>query len=1264
MEFCILGPLEARAESGAASLGAAKQRALLAILLLHPNEVVSRDRLIDELWGASQPATAANAIQVYVAQVRKALEPGRQRNSPSSVLLTRPGGYQLRVEPGALDAERFEDLLVEGSSARAAGDPSTASTLLREALDLWRGPALADFTYEPFAQTEIARLDELRLSALEERLEADLALGNHATVVGELEALVRDHPLRERLRAQLMLALYRTGRQAEALEAYQDARRTLTEELGIVPGSQLQRLEGAILRQEDALDLPAEAEAESPPPSETPKPAPQRRKTVTVLVAARRPAAGLDPEALEPLDERYLARARRAIERHGGSVEGGFGDRMLAVFGIPLVHEDDALRAARAAVELPGGQAGIATGEVVTSQTESGTRRLVGEPLARARQLAESAPPGEVLLAEETRALLSDAARTEPAETADGPAWRLRKLAPQSPPLSGTPDVGIVGRASELSQLKAAFDRTARDGAVHLFTVLGAAGIGKTRLAEEFASQIAESAMVLAGRCVPYGEGITFWPLREMVGQLTANARLSQLVRGRGDADLIARRITEAVGQADAASTLEEIFWALRELFESLARERALVLVFEDVHWAEPTLLDFIEYVADRVRGVPLLLLCLARPELLEARPGWSGGKRNASSLFLEPLSEDESEQLIGALAAGLADATRTRVQETAEGNPLFLQQTVAMLAEQASVEGEVPIPPTIEAVLAARLDRLGPGERAVIERAAVVGKDFQEEAVAELVASDARPFTSRHLEALVGKELVDPVRARDNGRESFRFRHVLIQQSSYRAIPKRVRAELHERVAVWLEAKLGSKSPEYAELGGYHLEKTYRYRAELRSVGDADRDLAQRAAELLASEGRRAFGRGDMPASANLLQRAVSLLPADDRGRLQLLNDLGYALFEIGELERANAVLSEAIDRGRRGGDRAIEWTATVKLAHARMYTNPEEQDTDGLMRLATNAIEVLEELGDDLGMARALCLMSDAHWPRGEMTAAGDAAREAAEWARRAASRREEAWGLGALAFSLLHGPTPAEEAGRMTEQLVREAEGDLVLEANLAGFLAAQEAMTGRFDDARRHVAESCERLRDLGLRWQVGIQEMLAGYVELFAGDPVAAEVHMRRARESFVAIGDRWSLSTVSVDLPRPVYEQGRYDDAFSLVAEIDAVCCPADREWQMKRRGIHARLLARQGQIEDAERLARDAVAIASETDQLWFYADVLMDLAEVLRIAARFQEGADAAGQALQLYERKGILPAATRARALVAELEAAPQPGHSACY
>jgi DNA-binding SARP family transcriptional activator len=1252
MEFRVLGPLEVRRDSRPLTLGAAKQRAVLAILLLHANEVVSRDRLIDDLWGERPPESARNAIQVYVAQLRKVVEPERAQGRPGRVLLTRPGGYLLRVGPNALDAARFETLVADGSAARASGDPARASSLLHDSLSLWRGSPLADFTYEPFAQAEIARLEELRLAAIEERLEADLALGRHIAVVGELEGLVRDHPLRERLRCQLMLALYRSGRQAQALDVYQEARRTLIDELGIEAGPELRKLEGSILRQDQELDL-AQEPAERPPAADGAARAVERRKVVTILVGTRAPVTGLDPEAHRTRDERDLALARNAIERYGGVVEDVFGDQLMAVFGVPLVHEDDALRAARAALELPGGRIGIATGEVVTSHGESGERQLAGEPITLAVQLASAAPTGGVLLAAETRELLANAARAERVALTDGPAWRLVELVPRSPPLTRSPQALFVGREGELTRLREALAQAAAERRGRLFTILGEPGIGKTRLAEEFASEVGEDARVLAGRCVPYGDGITFWPLREIVARLTANVRLAELLDGNGYAAAVAERVTEAIGRGEASSGVAEIFRAFRTLFEAIARDRPLILVFEDVHWAEPTMLDLIDYLADRVRGSPVLLLCLARPELLEGRQDW--GKRDAGSLHLERLSAVESTRLIEERAAGIPEAIRTRVQETAEGNPLFLQQTVALLAERAVLDEEIPLPPTIQAVLAARLDRLGPGERAAIERAAVVGKEFAEDAVRELLPDDARPFASRHLHSLAARELLDPARALRLDGEAFRFRHVLIQQSAYRSIPKEMRAELHERVAAWLEANLETESPEYAEIGGYHLEQAYRYRAELDLVGDDDRELARRAATLLTTAGRRAFRRGDMPASVNLLERAAGLLATNDRARLGILNDLGYALFEVGQLERAEGVLTAAIKSARAWGERGIEAAAVAKRSHVRLFRDPRAIEAEAIAAEAEQAIEVLTELRDDAGLAGAWNLLSEVRICSGDAVEAARAAARSAELARRALSNREEAWALGAQAEALLYGPVPVLQCMAQLEGMLDEAAANPLADPNLSAFVAVLEATRGEFDRAHDRVARSRQLTRDLGLSWQDGYHARLSGYVELLAGDARAAERDFRKAKDVFREIGDTLLFTTVAGELSRAIYEQGRYQAA-AAAAEALEDSLQADREWEIKRRGLRARMLAREGRIEEAERLAREGVAIAAETDFLWFHADVLLDFADVLRMAGRFEEAAGATREALRLYERKGIIPSAARTQARIAELESAP--------
>jgi DNA-binding SARP family transcriptional activator len=1257
MEFQILGPLEVRHEGAEVALGAGKQRALLAILLIHANELVSSDRLIEELW-PKPPRTAANALQVYVGKLRKALEPARTRGAADALLMTRAPGYILRTEPDELDAYRFERLLIEGRAAGEARDHANAARGLRQALDLWRGPALADFTYDPFAQAEIARLEELRLDAVAERVEADLALGKAADLVGELEALIRDHPLHERLRGQLMLALYRSGRQADALETYRQACKVLDEQLGLAPSRPLERLQTAILRQEPALEVSIEvaaAERPTPTPAEAAPASAEVRKTVTVLIARRHGIRGLDLEALSGEDQRYSAEVARTVGRYGGTITSGVGGTVIAVFGVPRVHEDDPFRAVSAALEIRGIEArraiapdsatgvGVVTGEVLASGADAGTVSVVGEAITAARQLQEAAAPGEILLGEESERRVRGRAEVEHVETATGPAWRLRDLARERPAV-GSLKTLLVGREPEVAQLRHAFEQVDRDRALYMLTILGTAGIGKSRLAQELASFAAEQATVLVGRCVPYGEGITFWPLREIVDELTAAGPTGELIPNGHEARPLADSLQEAIGDAGTAGDREEIFWTTRSLLEVLARERPLIVFFEDVHWAEHTFLDLVEYLTERVHA-PILVVCIARPELLEQRPGWCHERPNTSSLLLERLPDPDCEKLISNLPRSLAEASRARVLEIADGNPLFIEQLVAMLAERGGHEAELPIPPTIAALLSARLDRLGPGVRAVITRAAVVGKEFSIAAVVELLPEVARQFVARHIETLVRKEMIEPASSPGRG-ESFRFRHILIQQAAYRTTPKRVRAELHEHLATWISDPARSGAAEHSEIVGYHLEQAFRYRAELGTVGEAELELARRAGHHLAAAGQRAFQRGDMPATANLLGRAATLSPSDGEAGLAALPELGYALFEIGEVDEASAVLSDAEARARAAGERQLEWRVAVTGARIEMYRDPEGIDLDALAAQTETAIEVLGEFGDEAGLARAWMVLSDLHWSKGRLRRTSDAAGRAAEHARRTGNRREVGWALGQIALCAIHGPMTVVDGLSRLERLLAAEPENRTLDANLSGFVTVLEAMSGNFDEARLHIEESRMLARDLGLMWQAAVQELLSGYVELLAGDPVAAEHDMRSAGEAFREIGEGWFLSTVAVDLPRAVYEQGRYDDAFALLEAIDEAPAPTDREWQIKRRGVPARLLARRGLLEEAERLAREGVALAADGEFLVLHADVLLDLAEVLALAGRSEDAAATAAEAVSLYERKGNVASARRAR------------------
>ncbi|MGH3091799.1 MAG: BTAD domain-containing putative transcriptional regulator, partial [Gaiellaceae bacterium] len=1091
-----------RLEGRLVTLEGAKARALLVLLLVHANRVVPSEQLIEDLWSGSPPSSAPNALQVYVSQLRKLV--GRE------TLLTRPPGYVLRADPELVDAVRFERLVEQARKELADGTPEPALAALEEALSLWRGTPLSEFVYERFAQSEISRLEELRQAALEERFEAHLALGRGVDLVGELEALVAEHPLRERLRGQLMLALYRSGRQAEALELYQATRRLLVDELGIEPSPSLQRLETAILRQDPSLEPPLAAAAEPPAATQPPR---EVRKTVTVLfLDLAREGGRLDPETRLRVTTRVLETAAGIVEGHGGSVTELPASRLMAVFGVPAVHEDDALRAVRAASELGEALArlneeferdwgvrllarvGIETGEVMAGAS------VAGEAIDAAARLEQSASPGETLVGEGTRELLREVASFEPS----GQAFRLLDVAPDAS-LIARRETSMVGRARELGLLEQAFDRVAAERTPTLFTLLGPAGIGKSRLGAELSSLVADRATRLTGRCLPYGQGITFWPLAEVVrqaaGATTAEA-IAALLPDHPDAEVIATRVAAAVGRPDAEAASDETFWAIRKLLQALARDLPLLLVFDDLQWAEPTFLDLVESVVDLSRDVPILLLCLARPELLEERPSWGGGKVSATSMLLEALSDEESDLLIARVLGDrpLPRDTRARVAEAAEGNPLFLEQMLAMLAERGGFAGDVVPPPTIQALLAARLDRLGPSERTVIERASVVGREFSQEALASLGDPEENGTSlARDLEGLVRRDLVRPVSSPFAQGEGFRFRHNLVREAAYAAIPKRVRAVLHERCAARLEDGSDPWPREHEESLGYHLEQAYLYRAELGPVDEAARQLAERAAEHLAVVGERAYDRGDGPAAANLLSRAVSLLPAESSTRLDLLVDLGDALRESGEFRQAEGVLTEAIERAAASGERSREARAFVVRLRMQMQTDSDFA-APPLLEATDRAIEVLEGVGDERGLAKAWSVRAWFPWLQCNASGAEEAVLRALEYARRSDDERAEAYSLNLLLGAGLFGPLPVSEAIERCDELLGLPPRQQRVKALAYRALAGLVAMEGRFGEARDLLERDRAIIEDVGLRVAAAVASEVWGILEMLAGRP--------------------------------------------------------------------------------------------------------------------------------------------------------------------
>src|SRR5215217_1724751 len=882
MDLRILGPLEALEAGQPVVLGGSKPRALLAILLLHANESLRSDRLIDELWGERPPAGAEKTLQVHISRLRKALARGGG-NGTGDLIVTCEHGYELHLDPEQLDSYRFERRLAKGREELAAGRARDAAAALEDALSLWRGRPLDDLAYEPFAQREIARLEDLRMAALEQLIEAKLALGRHAEVVRELEALIGEHPYRERLRAQLMLALYRCDRQADALQAYQDARRKLVEELGIEPGERLHELERAILAQEPSLALPAVEAVEQPVAAELAGDglelgrAPQdadgagsaRRLVTTVfadIVGSTGLAERLDPESMHSLLDRYAEVCGAVIERHGGVVTGFIGDAIVGVFGQAELHEDDALRAVRAAVELReagaalsaeierdggtrlGMKLGIESGEVFISAGARRTRFAAGDAFNVAARLESLAQEGEILLGENVHDLVRGAVGVEPLEplslrgrSAKVQAWRLLRVEADGFAIPRTMRSRFVGRASELDALRSALARVHDERDCRAVTVVGPAGIGKSRLALELVAGLGDDATLLVGRCPSYGDGVTYRPLAEIVEQLGGSdprQRIGELFDGD---EPIARMVLAAIGLSHGAAQPEETFWAVRRLFERVAADRPLVVVFEDVHWAEPTLLDLLEYLIAFSSGHAILLVCLARPELLQTRPGWAAPQPNTSLLVLDALPDSDARRLVeNAGASELGSRTAQRILETAEGNPLFLEHLVAVGAET----GAADLPSSIQAVLAARIDHLEPGERALLEHASVQGRSFYVGAIEAVLPGSASAGNATHLVSLVQKQLIRPGRSQFGGEDAFRFSHVLVREAAYRGLPRRRRAELHEGMARWLEARPGTQD----ETVGYHLGEAYRQLAELGRVGERERALAAAAAERLAA--------------------------------------------------------------------------------------------------------------------------------------------------------------------------------------------------------------------------------------------------------------------------------------------------------------------------------------------------------------------------------------------------------------------------------
>ncbi len=1024
------------------------------------------------------------------------------------------------------------------------------------------------------------------------------------------------------------------------------------------------------------------------------------RKTVTVLFSdlAGSTALGerLDPESLRRVMDRYFERMSAVVESHGGVVEKFIGDAVMAVFGIPVLHEDDALRAVRAAAGMRAAlvalneelatdfevgievRTGVNTGEVVTGQ--GGDQRLVtGDAVNVAARLEQAAAAGDILVGESTYRLVRDAVVAEPVEplTLKGkadpvPAYRIVEVEAGAEGLSRRLDSPMVGRDHERSLLAQAFDRAVEERTSHLFTVLGSAGVGKSRLVADFLDQVEARAQVIRGRCLPYGEGITFWPIREVVSRAAGIAeedppdRAIALLREllSEEPESIANDVAALLGFAPGVVAPEEGSRAVRRLFETLARRRPLVVLFDDIHWAETAFLDLVEHVADLSRDAPILLLCVARPELLELRPGWGGGKLNATSILLQPLSPTECRTLMENLlgGSGLDAATAQRIVEAAEGNALFVEQMLAALVDDGVLERRnggwamregvesVPVPESIQALLAARLDRLGEAERSVVERASIVGRVFYRSAVAELSPERLRPSVGADLVTLVRKDLIRPQGAEFADEETYRFLHMLIRDAAYESLPKEVRADLHERFARWLESVAGSREREFEEIVAYHLEQACLYRREIGASDAALEELARATAGRLFAVAEQARDRGDPSAAINLFGRALALLPSGEDPPPRSLLVYGEVLETAGHPQRAEEVLLQAEGAAGRAKDEPLGALAHALARVTTLSLDPTVPFAEVLIDL-TRAVELLRSGGTGGQLAQALHLVGLLEFWLGRSEVSRTRNLEALALAQAAGDEREVARSREALCLGMVFGATPASTCILEAREAV-EASAGRVSEAQAHGALAMGLAMSGAIDEGRAHLDRSRTLLAEFGQRMHLSAGHTV-GEFALIVGHPTLVLEVLEPGLRDLESVRETGFASTTAAHLARAYVDVGRLEEAEATARKSAAWAAEDDAHPQCSWRAALARVHARRGEHEQAARLAAEAVALAENIDYRNTRAMVFLAAAEVAELRGDREEAAGWVRRAIEEYELRENQVSAARARERLAGLE-----------
>ncbi len=1026
----------------------------------------------------------------------------------------------------------------------------------------------------------------------------------------------------------------------------------------------------------------------------------ESRRIVTVLfsdlVGSTALGERLDAETVRGIMARYFGAMEAAIAHHGGIVEKFIGDAIMAVFGLPTLHEDDALRAVRAAVEMRralatlnaqldtergvtiAARTGINTGEVVAGLGSDQKTLVTGDPVNTAARLEQAAGSGEILIGAATWRLVRPMATAEamPAVAAKGKAepvtaFRLLSLADSvkdSPPGDTRP---LLGRETELEELRQAFVQARRERRPILVTILGLAGVGKSRLTSEFVEWLGPRARVLRGRCLSYGEGLTYWPLREVLqaaaeirdGDTAAEslAKVTALTGEGARGAVMAERLASAIGLAAIPASAEEIFWATRRTLERIAADGPLVLVFEDIHWAQPTFLELLEHIVDRGGSAPLLILCPSRLELLESNPGWMADRPNARSIRLDGISAEAAQALIEAVPGGDAvpAALRERILAIAEGNPLFVEEMVRLILDgemlSARTAGQaaaaVEIPPTIQALMASRVDQLPRPERSVAQRGSVVGRVFETSAVTALTPPPARADVATHLLALARRELLRPEDGDAADGAAYKFRHILIRDAAYEALPKAERTQLHEAFATWLEDGLGDRIDEYQEILGHHLEQSFRYRAELREGGEDARQVGLRARVYLEAAARRAYELGDVAASAQLCQRTEGLPEASRAERADLLVQWSLALVGGGRLADALVRAEEALSLAIEIADPRL--AARARLLRLEIWAN------SGVVVLPSEAAAAeVEAALADAKSSRDPRALAEAWQYRGNLTYLWGRLDESAAETRIALEHAERTGNarflleneLNALTEAVV-GATPATEVVAMAQRILDRAAAYPTIRADALRLLSVPEAMLGHIEDARRHIDECIAIMEDLGQVPGTISGQLDKSWVERSAGDLPAAERVLRNALVDIERLGDQTVLSFGSSRLAVVLVAEGRLDEVGPYIEEADRVASVTNRTRMI---GARARIHAAAGdpsarsEIDELLELVRDSGFINVRTDALIDAAEAMASLGDWV-VAAGHQR------RALDLAKQKENLVLARQLEARLAEMESA---------